>query len=97
MQPVGQRAGLLCGCVQFFFSRCDLFVAVYDGGELCGIAVAGCDQLRFGGDAVLLLQGVEGVEACGEFGEWVLSCTEEELLSAINRPIAPDFGVRVGE
>ena len=42
---------------------------MYDGGELCGIAVAGCDQLRFGGDAVLLLQGVEGVEACGEFGQ----------------------------
>ena len=43
------------------------------------------------------LEGIREREACGEFGEWVLSCTEEELLSAINRPIAPDFGVRVGE
>ena len=42
---------------------------MYDGGELCGIAVAGCDQLRFGGDTVFLLQGIEGVEACGEFGQ----------------------------
>ncbi|WP_242622185.1 single-stranded-DNA-specific exonuclease RecJ [Olsenella sp. Marseille-P4559] len=43
------------------------------------------------------LEGIRERQACGEFGEWVLSCTEEELLSAINRPIAPNFGVCVGE
>ena len=37
------------------------------------------------------LEGIREREACGEFGEWVLSCTEEELFSAINRPIAPDL------
>lgn len=48
-------------------------------------------------DSARYLEGIREREACGEFGEWVLSCTREELLSAINRPIAPDFGVRVGE
>jgi single-stranded-DNA-specific exonuclease len=46
-------------------------------------------------DSARYLEGIRQRQAYNEFGEWVLSCTEGQLLSAINRPITPSFGTRV--
>ena len=62
VQTVGQRRGLF-GCFrEGCFRLGDLLVAVDDGCELCGAAVAQGDQLRFVRRAVFLLQGDQRVE-----------------------------------
>ena len=45
--------------------------------------------------SIRYLEGLRSRDEFGEFRDWVLSATAEELLDRINRPITPDFGVRV--
>jgi single-stranded-DNA-specific exonuclease len=46
-------------------------------------------------DSIRYLEGLKSRDEFESFMDWVLSCTEQELLDRINKPITPTFGVRV--
>ncbi|MBQ9059093.1 MAG: single-stranded-DNA-specific exonuclease RecJ [Atopobiaceae bacterium] len=49
------------------------------------------------GQSIRYQEGMRSLEEFGDFRDWVLHATTEQLLDRINRPITPDFGTRVGE
>ncbi len=46
-------------------------------------------------DSIRYLEGLKSRSEFESFRDWVLSCTEQQLLDRINKPITPAFGVRV--
>ncbi|SER41389.1 single-stranded-DNA-specific exonuclease RecJ [Parafannyhessea umbonata] len=46
-------------------------------------------------DSIRYLEGMRSRNEFSEFRDWVLSCSGEELLDRINKPITPAFGVLV--
>lgn len=45
--------------------------------------------------SVRYLEGLQGREEFGQFYDWVLHCSEDELATTIARPISPTFGTVV--
>jgi single-stranded-DNA-specific exonuclease len=46
-------------------------------------------------DSIRYLEGIKSRDEFSDFRDWVLSCTEQELLDRINKPITPSFGMWV--